>query len=386
MDEILTGLKEEKSDQIINVSAEKPSKELSMEDEQNQTLNINEEIQKKRPKVSGGGAAEALIRGFAQPPLIQKIVTGYMMPLVEDHYVIKGKSKADKITDPPRRRWRTIAEKRQENRRIDKLKEEYAKEKGAVEHYPDFDNTTYKFRKHAQKYNRLLKEDFAGRFKQQLEDAGYDYDDVSYFIPLVRPKTQPAVVKKKPEQPKVKEKKNKYPTTPEDASEAKLFVTCMTENDMLREFQLGRLIEDTMSIHFTSAIASEDYMRDHYLNLRRQTEQCIRLPKVLQRFEDYWDKVDPEIKEIIDRQAKTAQVYKDMFAAYGVVHNVSLESGDFSRNGKLYKADYKRTREAYQRTLRDNYRYFGAIREKKRYAFTDEEHKKMNELAKKAKA
>ncbi len=386
MDEIITVSKDEKSDQIINVSAEKPSKELSIEDELNQTLNINEEIQKKRPKVSGGGAAKALIRGFAQPPLIQKIVTGYMMPLVEDHYVIKGKSKAGKITDPPRRRWRTIAEKKQENRRIGKLKEEYAKEKGAVDRYPDFDNTTYKFRKHAKKYNRLLKEDFAGRFKQQLEDAGYDYDDVSYFIPLVRPKAQPVVVKKKPEQPKVKEKKNKYPTTQGDASEANLFVTCMTENDMLRSFQLGRLIEDTMSIHFTSAIASEDYMRDHYLDLRRQTEQCIRLPKVLKRFEDYWDKVDPEIKDIIDRQAKTAQVYKSLFSLYGLIHNVNTETGDFSRYGKLYKAEYKRAREEYQATLRDNYRYFGAIREKKRYAFTDAEHKKMKELAKRDRA
>ena len=244
---------------------------------------------------------------------LKNAVEGYLPTLVADNYIIKGKSKVDEITDvrvssPYRFGIKSVIAKGKGAWRSYKLKKEYLGKTGlSKNNCPEFDNTTYKFRENARLYNE--------------------------------------------------ENKN------EDISKDKNNESILNEDKKDKKTNYDLLLKNSMSFYFKSALCNEYYMTTHYMDLRRNVEQCILLPELMKRDGRYWNSLSKDMKDLIELQAKTAQCFKDLFVAFGKRHYVDAVTGDFCPEG-IDEDDYKIARIRYQELLRNNYNKISDLRKK----------------------
>ncbi len=320
-------------------------------------LNINEERQKN--EIAHKEYGQKVMYGQIHDPYffeakkedikLKDTIELYLPELMTDNYIIEGKkSNVDMITEnvqaPYRFGIKSIFAKGKQAWHSYKLKKEYLKpykdrknlimaklenknyenseneielseELQLTEHHisncPEFDETTYKFRKNAKEYNE--------------------------------------------------EKKREE------------------ENNKEEKVNLNRVLNIAMSFHFKAALCNESYMTTHYHDLRKNIDQCILLPELLKRDEKYWNTLSDDMKDMIELQAETAQLFKDLFIQFGKKHYIDVMTGNFF-DGKFDEGVYKLARTKYQKALRENYRFVTNLREKNSFPLSKNMEKLYHKL------
>ena len=123
------------------------------------------------------------------------------------------------------------------------------------------------------------------------------------------------------------------------------------------------IMNSAMDFHFKAALCNESYMTTHYVDLRKNIDQCILLPELMKRDNKYWEELSQDMKDLIELQANTAQVFKDLFIEFGKKHHIDVMTGEFYV-GKFDNEDYEAARLRYQSVLRENYKAMFHIKEK----------------------
>ena len=324
----------------------------------------------------------------AKDKTLEAAVKTMMCPLIEDHYKIKGKSAADRIMDPPPRfRWRSLREKRQESRRVDNLNNEFRREHPGTGNVPKFDNTTHKFRKNAQRYNKLLKDDFEPKYKARLETI-HDWDKMKHFIPLVKVEQQLNGGNAQAAQKKTEStNKRSFKNTKSDRDEREFFALSQTEQSMgIRHTYLKDLMNNTLKFQFRAGMAKEDYMTTHYLELRRGIDQSLNLKDVLMSTREgdetsFWETLSPDMQKLIEMQAETAACFNAILELFGKKHHVDAGTGAFLQEPFAEETQYQNARKRFKTILSNHYQKIGKIREKNHFGTTEEDVNHMKGLA-----
>ena len=139
-------------------------------------------------------------------------------------------------------------------------------------------------------------------------------------------------------------------------------------------------MQKAMDFHFKAALCNESYMTTHYVELRKNIDQCILLPELMKRDVKYWEELSPEMKKLIEYQAKTAQTFKTLFIEFGKKHHVDVMTGEFYV-GAYDNDDYLGARNNYQKILREYYKTMFEIKEKNSLPSSGKFEKLYKELA-----